>query len=286
MKTATADCRHRLSDALGTEYFRLPPGVGRGARGTLVIVHGQNRDVDSLVAAFLPYAIRLGLDLIAPEFTATRHRGYQRLLTSDPSRNAVDVLDEVLSDAGVGVNERVLLFGFSGGAQFAHRYAIARPDRILALSIAAAGWYTFPTPNQPFPYGVAPGSLPVGDDDLLSGLLTFPVQVLVGERDTNRDASLRSSRRVDRHQGPNRVSRALAWVEAMRRLAPDAGPPDLQILPGVGHRFDRCVRAGMIESAIAWFSRQLDRSKAPSPRRGSGEQCDMSSPSIAAIGVE
>lgn len=286
MKPATAHCRHRLSDALGTEYYRRPLGVRRGVRGTLVLVHGQNRDVDSLVAAFSPSAERLGLDLIAPEFTSTRHRGYQRLSTSDPSRSAVNVLDEVLFDAGVRVNERVLLFGFSGGAQFAHRYAIARPGRILALSIAAAGWYTFPTPNQPFPYGVARGSVPVSDGDLLSGLLTFPVQVLVGERDTNRDASLRSSRRVDRQQGPNRVSRALAWVEAMRRLAPDVGPPELQILPGAGHRFGKCVRAGMIESVTAWFQRQLDKSTAPSSRHEDGQQSDSFTPAIAIIGVE
>jgi len=266
MHRSGSTCRYRLPDSIGSEYLRSSIPAGRTASGTLVLVHGQSRDVDALVSAFLPWSARTGLELIAPEFTHKRHIGYQRLLTSDPRRSAVDVLDDVLADAGIADDERILIFGFSGGAQFAHRYAIARPDRIAALSIAAAGWYTFPTPHQSFPYGVAPGNPLLQEVNLLPGLLSIPVQVLVGDCDTNRDESLRCTRRVDRQQGPNRVTRALAWVEAMRRLAPAAGPPELEILPRAGHRFADCVEAGMIQRATSWLQRHLDVNRQRSPQ--------------------
>lgn len=278
--------RHRLADPLRTEYLRYSAGAAGTAAETLVLVHGQSREVDALVHAFLPWAARRGLHVIAPEFTVERHRGYQRLRTCDPGISAVRVLDDVLADAGVRDDARVLLFGFSGGAQFAHRYVIVRPYRVAALSIAAAGWYTFPALNQPFPYGVAPGSLPCSEGHSLSDLFALPVQVLVGERDTKRDASLRCSRRVDRQQGPNRVTRALAWVEAVRRLSPDAGPPELEVLPRAGHRFGRCVRAGMVERATDWFDRHLEAGEGRLALPGSSPCSTVPESAISTIGVE
>ena len=50
------------------------------------------------------------------------------------------------------------LFGFSGGAQFAHRYVLAHPDRVAAAGIGAAGWYTFPDSATPYPYGLGRGA--------------------------------------------------------------------------------------------------------------------------------
>ena len=37
---------------------------------------------------------------------------------------------------------RINLFGFSGGAQFAHRYAMAHPGSVNALVLTAPGWFT------------------------------------------------------------------------------------------------------------------------------------------------
>lgn len=260
--------RGQLADALGSAYLHYRGGTGTRPVPPLVLVHGRSRDVDSLFSAFLPWADRFGVDMLAPKFTVRRHHGYQRLGTSDRSRSAADVLDDILEDAGVGRARRIWLFGFSGGAQFAHRYAMVRRRRLAALSIAAAGWYTFPDFNVPYPYGLAPGSLPNGLSASLTDFLALPIQVLVGERDVERDSSLRRGRRVDRQQGPNRVTRALAWVEAVRRLVPDRDAPRLEMLHHVGHSFESCVqRARLVERVTNWFVSLLeDVSRAASSR--------------------
>lgn len=248
----------RLDDSLRSGYLHYRP-AGPRLRPPLVLVHGITRDHDTLAAAFLPVAARLGIELVLPIFTTRRHGGYQRLRTADRSRTAAEVLDDILDHSGVSVAERVCMFGFSGGGQFAHRYALLRPERVAALSVGAAGWYTFPDPNQPFPYGVAPGSLPGGAAAGLEAFLRLPVQVLVGELDTARDRSLRCSSRIDRQQGPHRVARAMAWIEALRRCRPEL-TPDCEILPGVGHRFDSCVASGrLVRRVIGWFSAQMER---------------------------
>jgi len=246
----------RLDDSLRSGYLHYRP-AGPRLRPPLVLVHGITRDHDTLAAAFLPVAARLGIELVLPIFTTRRHGGYQRLRTADRSRTAAEVLDDILDHSGVSVAERVCMFGFSGGGQFAHRYALLRPERVAALSVGAPGWYTFPDPNQPFPYGVAPGSLPGGASAGLDAFLRLPVQVLVGERDTARDQSLRCSSRIDRQQGPNRVARAMAWIEALRRCRPEF-TPDCEILPGVGHRFESCVANGrLVQRVMSWLAAEM-----------------------------
>lgn len=254
----------QLGDSLGSKYLHYCPAVA-STLPPLVLVHGVGRDHNALAAAFLPVAERLGIELVLPVFTSRRHRGYQRLQTSEPGRSAADILDAILEHAGTGPGETVALFGFSGGAQFAHRYALIRPGRVAALSLGAAGWYTFPDPNQPFPYGVAAGSVPGGGPIDLGAFLRLPIQVLVGERDTARDPSLRRSARVDRQQGPNRVARAMAWIEALRRCRPERDP-DCEILPGAGHRFDACVRRGrLVHRVINWLVAVTAVRTPPSP---------------------
>jgi pimeloyl-ACP methyl ester carboxylesterase len=152
--------------------------------------------------------------------------------------------------------DKLYLFGYSGGAQFAHRYTMAYPERVASIVIGAAGWYTFPDPARTYPRGIRPSrALP----DLRldpQKFLKVPACVLVGERDITRDPQLRQNRRLDRQQGSTRVERGERWVAAMRRAAQAQGLGtryQFELLPRSNHSFERSVRRGKMAGRVFRF---------------------------------
>jgi pimeloyl-ACP methyl ester carboxylesterase len=156
------------------------------------------------------------------------------------------------------------LFGFSGGAQFAHRFAMLHPDCVAALVIASAGWYTFPVAGDPFPYGLSTGTTDGQRAAAnLARFLQIPTLTLVGERDTRRDPGLRKEPRVDDRQGLNRIERAERWTTTLRAAAAEMGVAaerEFVTIPNCGHSFDHCVEhGGLAWRAMAWFDGRRDR---------------------------
>lgn len=237
-----------------TRYLRFLPRRPDPARLPMVCIHGISRHARGHLEAFVPWAESTGTELIAPLYDRKRYRGYQRLRSSNRRLHAAAALDAILDETAMG--RPCLLFGFSGGAQFAHRYALVRPGRVAALAMAAAGWYTFPSRAASFPYGLSPGRLPAGLTIHYPGFLRLPKCVLVGDRDVERDDSLRSNRRLDSEQGDNRLVRATAWAEAVNRAArkvPGTPECELVVLPGVGHDWVECYADGALDHHVTAF---------------------------------
>lgn len=163
-----------------------------------------------------------------------------------------------LADAEVGSFH---LLGHSGGAQFAHRYLMAHPQRVERAVIAAAGWYTFPDTAQRFPHGIRPTRRLPGLAFNPEAYLRVPTTVIVGGEDTQ-VARLRSNERIELQQGANRLERARRWVAAMRAQAQAHGMPPLVELievPGAGHGFKQlCARGNILEHAIGAAGRRLE----------------------------
>ena len=246
--------RHRLAADHRTRYLRFLPRQADPQRPPLVCVHGIGRDAQGHVAAFTDWAERTGTELLAPLFDRRRYRGYQRLKSSNRTLHPAAALDAIL-DETVGT-QPCLLYGFSGGAQFAHRYALVRPERVAGIALAAAGWYTFPTAAASFPYGLAPGRLPESLVIDFPAFLQLPKCVLVGDQDVERDPSLRSNRVLDREQGDNRLARATAWVAAVNRASAKAGQVPacrLAVVPGAGHDWQDCYAQGRMHERVARF---------------------------------
>jgi pimeloyl-ACP methyl ester carboxylesterase len=215
----------------------------------LVAAHGISRNFEEHARLLAPYAEERGVVLVAPDFPEGEFGDYQRL--GRRGRRADLALDQIVREAEslTGASARTFyLFGFSGGAQFAHRYALAHPERIARAAVAAAGWYSFPDTATPYPYGIGPAS---GDE--LSDVrfepdkfLRVPIRVFVGAADTG-SRNVRRNPRVDRQQGTTRIERAQRWTAAMRRAAESRGLEPLvtcELVPGVGHSFRRFVEAG------------------------------------------
>lgn len=231
------------------------------ARPPLICVHGISRNALEHVFAFRRYADECGFAIMAPVFDTGAFRGYQTLGGKSRwnARHAfLAMLDNLQELIGVSA-PKADLFGFSGGAQFVHRFAMVEPNRVNAIAIASAGWYTFPIATARFPLGLSGAKAPVLD---LSSFLKTPMLVMVGSADTDRDANVRQGRKIDALQGPNRVERARRWTAAVNdaaRLYALAAPAAFEELPLAGHSFSDCVSAGLARRAIEFLTRQTPR---------------------------
>jgi pimeloyl-ACP methyl ester carboxylesterase len=237
-----------------TDYFEfVPTRVDRRAP-LLVSVHGVSMNAREHAELFAEQAERLGVVVVAPFFAPECFPGYQR--PAGRRGRSIRFLERVVADVRARhglVRSRFSLFGFSGGAQFAHRYALLRPRRVRALIVAAAGWYTWPDRLLPYPLGLGPrpgrGRLRIR----LRRFLRIPVRIAVGELDDARDPTLNPASEIDQLQGQNRIERARSWAEALRRAAAARGlvpAVSHSILPRTGHSFEEGVRLGGLADLV------------------------------------
>ena len=235
------------------EYLLYVPSSLDPDPRIIVSVHGVSRNSGEHAKLLAPYCDMHGAILVVPHFSEEAYPDYQRLGRAGRGRRADIALNLVVAEVSLmtqAPGDRFFLFGFSGGAQFAHRYAMAHPHRIAHAAFASAGWYTWPDPATKFPYGTrATRTLPGVRFDA-EEYLQIPMHVYVGTKDTT-SKGLRRTERVDRMQGTSRVERAMRWVGAMKKTA-EAHFLEPMIffeeLEGSGHSFPRTIlRSGLGE---------------------------------------
>ena len=242
--------RYSLDGDDGLRYLVYVPSRVRAGQPMLVSVHGISRNAEEHARLFAPLAEEAGVVLVAPVFTRERFPGYQRLAPNARGERPAEVLEQIVAEVArrTGADgRRVYLFGYSGGGQFVHRFVMARPGRVVAYAVGAAGWYTFPDTERRFPHGLRRSrGLGMGGFDA-EAFLRVPGWVLVGERDTRRDAALHASARVLRLQGGSRLERGQRWAQAMNAAAAahGLGPAvGFETLPRSPHSFRRSMRRG------------------------------------------
>ena len=249
---------HRALHADSSQHYLLcvPGDGGRGAP-ILVTTHGISRNVEEHAALLAPYAGKHGAVLVAPYFPEEEFGDYQRLGRAGRGRRADLALDSILAEVESLTGApaaRFYLFGFSGGAQFAHRFAMAHPDRVAGAAFGAAGWYAFPDSATAYPYGI--GSAPEGGLAAVrfepEKFLRVPMTVFVGAADTG-SKNVRRNETVDRQQGTTRLERAQRWTAAMRRAAEARGlEPRVTCVtvPGIGHSFRQFMQEGALGDRV------------------------------------
>ena len=259
--------RRTLRSDPSLEYLVYVPSSGGYGTPVLGSVHGISRNVHGQANIFLSLCESYGVTLVAANFTEEQHADYQRLGRLGRGQRA-DLflnrcLDEVATLTGANTTQ-IHLFGYSGGAQFAHRYLMAHPHRVAGAVVAAAGWYTFPSTQVKFPYGILSSRKLSKVIFNPEEFLRVPVNVLVGERDVDL-TQLRSNPLLDEQQGKNRVERAQKWVATMRAVAETYGIEPCASyteIPAIGHAFSEfCQRGALAERVFrTLFETSTERS--------------------------
>lgn len=243
----------RLRGDAGLCYFAYRPRSAGARQPLLVFVHGYSRRAEDHARALLPLCERLGCALLAPYFTREDQPRYQRLGRGQDGQRADRVLNDCIEDLAGPEAPPIWLSGFSGGAQFAHRYAMAHPGRVARLIAIAAGWYTLPDPVQRYPYGLRTQRTLRGYSLNPERFLRVPTTVIVGADDTG-NHNLRQSAALDATQGGTRVERARNWVAHMRVAAHlhrrNSNVAYVEV-PGIGHDFEEFVEHGRLLELLA-----------------------------------
>ncbi len=259
----------------------------RAMRAPAVIaVHGITRGVDEMVSHLLPRAAETGRTLIVPHFDKDHWPRYQRAACKNRADWALIRLADALRAEGLLGTEPFDLSGFSGGAQFAHRFAWLYPNLVGRLCLTAPGWWTWPNTEASWPYGICSAPDDKGQGFRLQAnlrrLLDRRITVCVGSDDVERDENLRKGSEIDAQQGPHRLARARRWCAAIDAAARNQGLApsiSLRVLQGCGHNFVECVANGaldhdFINSGPFEATRSATGSEGPSDAAFGGAMCN------------
>ena len=220
-----------LSDRPITVFYHIPDSAHQSSPIAMV-VHGSARDGEYLRNALKPESDRRNAIILMPNFGSAEYSNNYFLLgnlfddgenpsvasQNDSTEWTYAIIEQLFIHFRAEVaskDARYDLVGFSGGGQFAHRFALFahRPqcDRIVACS---SGWYTLPDAASPYPYGL--GTTQRASDADVRKALATPLHLAVGSADTDPNSSgLRHTAEADA-QGLNRVQRAnYAFQRAM-----------------------------------------------------------------------
>jgi poly(3-hydroxybutyrate) depolymerase/predicted deacylase len=239
------------------------PAVVTANTPVLFVMHGVQRDADRYRNEWSALAEERGFILVAPEFDERQFPGARSYNlgnvlegTGQPvpkerwSFSAIEPLFEVVRQMTGTRVTRYGLYGHSAGAQFVHRYLMFVPDARVGTAVAAnAGWYTMPEQTVAFPYGLRGSGV---TDTALRAALQRPLTILLGTADS--DPNYPNLRRTPEamKQGPHRLARGEAFVEAAAVAAAAANLKlawKLERVEGVAHD-----NAGMAPRAAALFA--------------------------------
>jgi poly(3-hydroxybutyrate) depolymerase len=256
-----------LSFGPGLRYLLGIPKEISEATPVVASIHGVRRNVQEHFQAFAPLAEQAGWLLVVPLFAADAYPDYQRLGRPGKGGRADLSLIELVARlrSQFSLPERAIhLYGHSGGAQFAHRFVMAHPDRVARYAISAPGWYTFPDESLDYPYGLAQAATQCEPLDP-GAFLKIQGTVFVGSADYRSGPNLRCNPIVDLNQGAHRLERAKRWTVAMNATAKQMGlaePLQLQQLQDGAHSFSGLVRRNKLHERVWEFLTQSRRADA------------------------
>ena len=150
--------------------YRRPVGTNV-VRGVLLLVPGFNGSgMDLLNGSWASFADTCGLVLLAPTFHSSGEEVHHRQGYYYPELWSGATVETALAELAKREKvpvDRILIFGFSAGAHFAHRFALWKPERVKAFVAYSAGWWDAPT----------------------CGLTNVPALIMCGEKDARLPAT-------------------------------------------------------------------------------------------------
>lgn len=154
-----------------------------------VVVHGTERSPAEYRDRYAKFAEEQGSIVLAPLFAANTQDSNDlenyKLIDYRGTRYdlvLLSMIDEVAAKYRLR-SHRFLLFGFSGGGHFAHRFFYLHPHRLLGVSIGAPGVVTLLDDRNDWWVGVRDVYRRFGVKMNLPALRRVPVQMVIGSED-------------------------------------------------------------------------------------------------------
>lgn len=234
--------------------------AGKAPARILLALHGTDRRNQLVRDLLSTFAEATNTLVLAPLFPAGLGRpqdidDYKFLRVGGFAfdRIALTMVDEVAARYGAPQGQ-FLLFGFSGGAHFAHRFFYAHPDRLGAVVVGAPGSVTLPVDDHPWWVGLRDFAQLFGHPPDWAVIRQVPIHLLVGQADTDPAGIIQSA--VNPYwmegaetAGANRVER----LRTLHRRLIDAGcRASLEEIPDVGHQLEPIT-----ERAAVFFRQRL-----------------------------
>ncbi|KAH8122977.1 Alpha/Beta hydrolase protein [Trichoderma asperelloides] len=156
----------------------------------LVFIHGTLRDDSYAERGLIPFAESTPCAIMAPLFPAgldsSADLDSYKLLRSPTLRSDLaflDMLNEVAYRWPGIDTTKIFLMGYSGGAQFAHRFLYLYPERLAAVSIGAPGSVTILDHSTSWPTGIADVKELFGKHIDINLIKQVKIQLVVGDAD-------------------------------------------------------------------------------------------------------
>lgn len=257
-RTPTIACQ---ADQRFSYCLYVPPAYAQRAEPPklLVVLHDTLRNHQALRDAFAVYAERANVIVLAPLFPAgigtpddLDHYKYLRYGDIHFDQLLLAMTAEVAAKYGVS-DTRFALFGFSGGAHFAHRFLYLQPHRLASVVAGSPGSVTLPTEDYDWWPGLGGFAAIFGRPVDWDQVRAVPTCLVVGADDVNTRGIVSSADHPNwvegaNAAGTNRVERLRTLHRCLRERGVDA---TLKVLDNVGHSVDP-----IIEAAIAYFEGQ------------------------------
>jgi len=254
---------NRTNETLNMNVFYHIPAGDVATMPVLFVFHGNGRNASEYRNAWIDKANEKQIIIVTPEFSSVNFPDGDAYnlgnvfedgdnpspSTLNPEQDwAFSVIEPLFNQfknhSGSNASSYDI-FGFSAGAQFAHRFMFYKPNaRFDKIVASAAGWYTVPNPTVDFPYGIR--NCPI-ENTTPSSYFSENLTLQIGTLDNSPNApSLRRNTIVD-EQGDNRYDRAFYMFNFSQSRAQDLGVDfNWQIIETPGNDHDD---EGAIEQA-------------------------------------
>lgn len=162
-----------------------------------------------------------------------------------------DARERMSRDAGLKLDRRVLMLGFSASGMFVNRFTFLHPERVKAAAIGSpGGWPIVPAASYKektlrYPIGIADLRSLTGNDIDLKTLRGVPLFIFLGDKDDNDSVAFDDSYdKQDRELifpllGEKPVDR---WGAAREMYTAAGLNAEFKLYPGIGHTITLDVR--------------------------------------------
>lgn len=240
----------------------------------VIPVHGSGRGAQTFRSRFIDLAESSRCIILAPLFPCGiiepgEMDNYKFIKFHDIrfDRVLLDMVDEVAERYRVN-RDRFLIHGFSGGAQFVHRFLYLHPHRLAAASIAAPGRVTLLDETLPWWMGTQDFIQEFGSRPDIDALKQVAVQMIVGAEDTETWEITMTEASPKWMPGANdggvtRIDRLMSLRDSFVR---NGIPVQFDLVPGVAHEGVAPPLLGRVKDFLAGVI-QRDRAGRPQEPR-------------------